>query len=464
MYLPAISQGLSIAGMKNNYILTLIVLLFTGNLIGQGASLEDKLTKVTTPEGEVFYEGFFEVLENYHDPSGRKISLHLIVLPALGESKAEDAITFLAGGGVLPASSFLSFFSKAFKKVRQSRDIFLLDQRGTFGSNPLQCDLPENISDPNFENLVKNQIELLAKENDLRHYTTEAAARDLDEIRKWLGYKQLNLFGASYGTKLAQVYAKMFPENVRSLVLHGIVPLHFPMQRYENIFAQLALSNLIRTCEQDSICFRTHPNLASATDSVFNRLEQKAIYLKVESSSELKSFSSFDLRRLLYFKLYTERESSTIPALLSSLNEGDQSILKPYLSPPPSRVPAGVYYCITCTEDFSRMRDEILNQPGGYFSSEWLKVQKKICSLWPVNKPSDSFWEPLKSALPILLLSGEKDHVTPPLYAQEIGRYLPNAKHVVLPGLGHNDLKPCMIQMIQDFIIAGNQKWEPSKC
>src|SRR5690349_7421081 len=173
---------------------------------------------------ELAVGGPFEVPENRSLPNGRRIVLNVVVLPALTDSAESDALTFLAGGGVVPATRYIRFLARAFRTLRQHHDILLVDQRGTWNSTPLECDsdsagadrtMP---ADPCDVSETKKCRDELMKHADLRQYTTEAAMADLDSVRSWLGYEQLDLYAASYGTKAAQAYAKRYPDRVRTMV------------------------------------------------------------------------------------------------------------------------------------------------------------------------------------------------------------------------------------------------------
>jgi len=150
--------------------------------------------------------GRYEVYENRAARKGRKIGLNIVVLPAKGQKVIADPLVFLAGGGVAPATSYAPFLNESYTNLRRQRDILLVDQRGTGGSNPLECDLttdPTSVEyrdEGRFLAAVRRCRNALEKKADLRYYTTPIAMDDLDEVRGWLGYPRLNLFGVSYGS------------------------------------------------------------------------------------------------------------------------------------------------------------------------------------------------------------------------------------------------------------------------
>ena len=170
----------------------------------------------------------YPVWENRATRKGRKIGLNIVILPALGPDRQPDPVFELGGGpgqGITESAGGLARSS-----LRQKRDLVLVDQRGTGGSNPLDCTLYGNPVD--FRRAARELFRpaeiqkcraKLKKVADLTRYTTAAFADDLNEVRQWLGYDRINLSGGSYGTRMAQVYLRRHPETVRSVKLWDTV-------------------------------------------------------------------------------------------------------------------------------------------------------------------------------------------------------------------------------------------------
>jgi len=233
--------------------------------------------------------GTLDVPEDRETTDGRTIGLHVVVLPAVGEAApAADALTFLAGGGVAPATRYVPFFTNAVRRLRDGRDIVLVDQRGTGDSNALDCDLPEPHEVEGGQDageayqtayldalrVCRTDIEALA---DPRLYTTANAADDLDAVRAWLGYEQLSVWGASYGTKVARVYMRRHPGRVRVAVLHGVVPIERSMWPDLFLAADSALTELMALCEADEACAAAYPDLESRFVALMRRLDSEPV-------------------------------------------------------------------------------------------------------------------------------------------------------------------------------------------
>jgi len=170
--------------------------------------------------------GRLAVAEDPDSPRGRTIELAVAVVPAVSARARAEPLFLLAGGPGQGAQDAFVGALGAFSAVRRERDIVLLDQRGTGGSNRLTCAFPEEgpESDAPPDELRRLASECLATlPGDPRFYTTSVAVRDLDAVRAALGYSRINLYGGSYGSRVAQHYLRRYPDRVRSVILDGVV-------------------------------------------------------------------------------------------------------------------------------------------------------------------------------------------------------------------------------------------------
>ena len=249
---------MAIVGMSTN----------AGAQVPSRAALAGKLTPCSIqgarPEGLC---GHLDVREQRARPSSRTIALNVMVLPATTDSVLPDPLVFLAGGGVAPATRYAGFLTRAFARLRRTHDILLVDQRGTWNSNPLACSPPGGPpSSPAALNSLRQCRDSLSATSDLTAYTTLAAVEDLDAVRAWLGYSTVDMYGVSYGTKVAQVYVKRYPEHVRSVVLYGVVPVSKPSQLDLARFAQTSLDTVFARCAADEPCRSAFPHVRAEFD------------------------------------------------------------------------------------------------------------------------------------------------------------------------------------------------------
>lgn len=232
--------------------------------------------------------GAIQVWEDRAARAGRRIDLRFAILPATGGAKKPDPIFVLAGGPGESAVALAALAADSFPKLRERRDIVLVDQRGTGGSNPLQCEfrtLDESVRavftlaiDPKVLDACLDGIRAKA---DVRHYATPTAMDDLDDVRAALGYEQINLYGGSYGTRAAFVYMRQHGERVRSAVLRAIAPVNMRALLPAARHAEVALAGLVRDCKRDGDCRRSFPSIRPKLDRVLQTLNARAAVIEV---------------------------------------------------------------------------------------------------------------------------------------------------------------------------------------
>lgn len=424
--------------------------------------------------------GTLTVYEDRAAQSGRTIDLNIAVLPATGSSSiAQDDPLFLLAGG--PGQAATTAYSGAiyfFQDVNRLRDIVLVDQRGTGGSGPLVCDnladedLPVDAPDEALVGLLDDCRAALAAEVDLSRYTTDLFIEDLEAVREGLGYDQINLYGASYGTRAAQTYMKRYPERVRSAVLDAVtgpdLVLYLQMPRD----AQSALDNLFDRCEVDPACHDRFPELRREYQELLTRLAQpELISVAHPLTNEPIEFqmTSDRLAQFIFNILYVAEFQSLLPLLIHQTYEtGDYTalVVQGLAVSQSNDLHLGLLYAVICSEDAPLINDETMlryAQDSSFpvFAERFLQ----ICENWPRATIAPDFREPLQSNIPTLLLSGEADPVTPPLYAEDVAAGLLNSRHLVLPGYAHGVISAgCMPRVVAEFIRSGDPATPDTTC
>jgi pimeloyl-ACP methyl ester carboxylesterase len=407
-------------------------------------------------EGAV-YCGRFDVPENRAEPEGRRIQLRLAALPATGERAASDAITFLAGGGVTPATRLAPFLARALSHARRSRDLVLVDQRGTGESHPLHCpETPDAATPPSSERCLE-AIEATA---DPRFYTTPHAMDDLDAIRRWLGYDQWTIWGASYGTKAARVYLRRYPGRVRALVLHGVVPLESSMWPQLFVSGQEMLDRVLGDCARDTDCASRYPATQRSLAEIRARVRRDPLRVALPSGPmgeppQEVVLDEASLGQALYGALRTARAARDLPGMIHEAANGDPAPLAEGLRSPagPPLVPRGVYLSIACSEEMVRLPGAKAEGPTTLDDGTWLAEEAAACEGWPVGDLPEGFWrEVVDSRVPALVMSGELDAITPPRYGARIAAGLAQGRHLILPDRSHDDVDPCVGGVVDRFL------------
>ena len=309
--------------------------------------------------------GTFEVLEDREHKAGRKIALKIVIYPATGADKAPDPLFYIPGGPGSSATEDAPYVAQQFAKIREHRDLVFVDQRGTGGSNALNCDffnpadLQSFLSDYFPLPDVRKCREQLEPKANLKLYTTTIAMDDLEDVRRALGYEKINIIGGSYGTRAAQVFLKLHPKGVRAVILHGVSPTNQFMPRDFPQHTERALNGVIAECAADKECHDAFPNLEAETKSVLEKLLRGPVEVEVKRapSNEVARVSlSRDLvAEAIRYMLYQPGAASQIPLFIHSAAQGNfVPFAKAAINYRVQIVATGsngMYLTVTCAED-----------------------------------------------------------------------------------------------------------------
>jgi len=415
--------------------------------------------------------GWFEVAENPADPEGNKIKLRVARVPAQGRNVEPDPLVLLAGGPGQAASEAWLIVAGALNKVNKNRDVLLIDQRGTGQSNPLRCpdmDMAEALA-VDWEQLETTTRECLAAlDGDARFYTTSIAMGDYDLVREALGYEKLNLFGVSYGTRAAQVYMRLFPDRVRSVVLDSVAPQTLALGSEHAIKLDRALQRVLTSCQADKVCNEAYPDVGDSLDLLIQRLDESPETVTLPHPLTGIPFTfEYDrdaLASTIRFLTYSAETQAMLPLLINeAASTGNYQRLASQMlitaSSLTDSITPGMELSVICAEDFPLFPPDDGSSRDSEFlmGDSMLKASRIQCGIWPRGEVPANFHEPVVSDIPTLLLSGELDPVTPPEYAEEVSAHLSNSLHLVAPGQGHSVTgRGCTGKLVSDFIIAGH--------
>ena len=434
-------------------------------------TLED--CSLTSPRGQQVDArcGSLSLPEDPANPRGRQIALNVAVIPAIKRTPAPDPIFLLAGG---PGQSAIETFPAMLSLlvgVHQERDIVLIDQRGTGKSNPLRCLNPED------ESLTEEQVLEKLKtcperlDADLRFYTTEIAMTDLDTVRAILGYETINLYGASYGTRAALTYLRMFPERVRTVTLDAVVDASFVMFADAAKDGQASLDLFFARCETDDACKKNFPDLQTEFESLLNRLEETPAEIIIPHPLTNKALELTVTRQMIlnmvFNTLYVPDLVAALPLSIHAAYADEN--YAPLISQA-FMVDAGIYdgmfYAVTCTEDAPLISesDAAKRSANSVFGNRTIDFAA-ICAEWPKGQVSPEFRIPVKSDVPVLILSGEADPITPPWHAEKVAETLSNDLSLTFTGMGHGNLSSrCTTNLFKDFIKSASPEGLDTTC
>jgi len=409
--------------------------------------------------------------ENPADPASPDIELSVAVVPALTLKPEPDPFVPLAGGPGGSAIEFYSAWSHAFEYVRRHRDIVLVDQRGTGTSSRMNCDFGEDLVDGQYstERVLQLTRECLdALPHDPRYFTTSVAVADLEAVRQALGYQQLNLYGASYGTRVAQHFARRYPESTRTIVLDGVVPPQLPLGPEIATEAQTALDNILLRCANDDACNTRFPNLQQAFLDVRTQLDDQAVVVDltdpVTGRRQLVDFGAEELAGAIRLLAYSANSIAILPLLIHEAANGNFAPLaaqfRMIAANMADALAMGMHNAVMCSEDvpfYDRDAIDFEALKASYIGIIQLEAIEAMCSLWPAGPVDDDLREPLASDSPVLLLSGEADPITPPRYATLAMVDLGHARHLTGRQQGHGQAGiGCVPRLIGKFVDAAS--------
>jgi pimeloyl-ACP methyl ester carboxylesterase len=365
--------------------------------------------------------------------------------------------------------------------MRQERDLVFVDQRGTGEPGRLGCTLaaPEDglqgrLGEMFPDDAVRRCREELAKKADLTRYTTAASVDDFDEVRGWLGYPKVNLWGSSYGTRTAQVWLRRHPESVRTAILWSAMPMDEPISISIPEGVQHALDLVLGGCEKDAACHAKLPRVREDFQAVLDRLSQGPVEVEVthpETGEPTRVRLSRELIsdgiRLL---LYTARTGAALPLFFHQAAVGDWKPLGQAVVAAKggiARVLAlGMAFSVLCSEDIPFIDPaEVPARTAGSFLGDYrLRRQTAACELWPRARIDPAEREAIHSDLPVLVVNGDLDPVTPPDFGRRTSRFLTQGLHVVEPYASHGDTPQCVIGLAYEVIRRGTTQGLDTSC
>jgi len=456
-------------------------------------TIDLKPCTIENVEGKVLC-GTHEVFENRATREGRKISLKIVVFAATGPNPQPDPFVYIPGGPGSSATEDAPYLAKPFARIREQRDLLFVDQRGTGGSNPLNCKLFNEADPQSFLGYffplaeVRKCREELEPKADLKLYTTAIAMDDLNEVRAALGYKQLNLYGASYGTRATLVYLRQHGPTVRTATLFGVSPTNQFMPRIFPQDTERALQGVLTECASDADCSKAFPNVQAEAKLVLERLLKGPVEVELTRetgrndkdatsapSTKFKVSLSRDLvAEAIRYMLYNPAAALRIPLFLHLASQNNfvpfARAALDYRDGIVASGSNGLYLSVTCAEDLPWVKaDEARQLAANTFLGDYrYRQQSEACALWPRAAISADYSQPVRSNVPVLIFTGEWDPVTPPANAAGVARHLSKSLNVVIPHGGHgfNGLEgtDCIDRLQSEFVSKGTTEGLNTDC
>jgi pimeloyl-ACP methyl ester carboxylesterase len=441
-------------------------------------------------QGEQVNCGYLTVPEQRTDPDTHLIRLAVAVFHPPGGATQPDPLIYLSGG---PGASVLKAIRYQFDLLSKpafdtGRDLILFDQRGVGLSLPaLDCPELDQLSLELLDRQVQgrpvteaqtNELLLesiatcrtnLSQTADLSAYNTAASAADVEDMRQALGYESVNLWGGSYGTRLALEVMRSYPQGLRSVVLDAVYPPDVDLYSSAPDNFQRALDRLFAACTANMVCNQAYPDLETEFYTLVTQLNAEPVLREIQNPLTGQRYQAWmsgdNLLGMVFQLLYDSKLRYLLPGILHAASQGDYTTLdqvRGALIAQMKLSSRGMMFSVQCHEEipFSSLQElqNAINrhpQLAGMYQGPVLgKLTYSVCSTWPSGQASPSANQPVTSDTPTLVLSGEFDPITPPEWGRRVARNLQNAFFYEYPGVGHGAgiLAGCPNQMMADFL------------
>lgn len=479
----------AISGIAGAFLLALM-LPSGAHAAVQKPWLENIMCWFQPPEGRQADCARMMVAQNRADAGSRMVSFPVVIYRSGNRDGMREPLIVLGGGGpgngvgidAHLANDWWGFLDLL--ALAHGRDVVLIDQRGAgLSSPPLICswgetEVAEELAStrPLAQHLRavdramrRCALELEADGVDLGTYDAATVADDVEDLRRALGVRQWNLYGTSYAARIALSVMRRQPHSVRSAILDSPVTPEANFYEEAGATVERAFEAVFTACRNDSACRQAFPELDLVFANVVTRLQRQPVSLTVAWPQTLVPFTmqvdGERLLELLWQSLYDADALGRLPLVLHALERGSVDMLAPlardlikqYLSGGWSD---GLYYAVMCKEefpfnDFERALQESAKRPIFHpFNSRWLQSERTACEAWRLPPSPTVDNSPVRSPVPVLLLSGELDPVTPPEWARNALAHLPNAWFRVFPNVSHDVLgsDDCALQIAARFL------------
>lgn len=437
-----------------------------GRLTLTACQLKQPNSALTTPA----FCAKLPVPENPAEPASRRIDLALAIVKSESQVPDADLVTYLAGGPGQSAIQTYPEMAPAFAPLLKRHDVLLVDQRGTGSSHPLLCPEAEkqmqaaaSTGSPIAQRAawIADCAREVQKASDPRYYTTTVAVGDLEAVRQALGAPKLDLVGVSYGTRMAQHYAAAYPDAVRSIVLDGVVPNRLVLGQTFAATLDASLKLQVAACRKAPACNKAFGDWYATLYHLYAKLKtgpapSVTFADPVTFEPVTRPVTADTLAGVVRLFSYSGATEALLPLAVDAAAHGNylplmgqSKILTGDLS---ASIEGGMQLSVICTEDAPLLKPD--PEESGMLLGSLVTDFLAECKAWPHGPMPKDFHAPFRSPIPTLLISGERDPVTPPAFADEVLRGLPNGRALVVDGMGHAEpmLAGCVPQLVDRFI------------
>ena len=411
--------------------------------------------------------GFAIVPEDRSGDVADTIRIAVAIYHSTGNAPKPDPILYLQGGPGQKAIAWsVDVYPSMIAPLIADRDFIVFDPRGVGFSEPtLDCDeikrtylsdiqgrIPSGQRASYYEGaLLTCKNELIKTGVNLSTYISTQVAADARDILVALGYQQANLYGISYGTRVAQFIMRDHPEVVRSAILDSVVPIETQLFNQGTEARERVLHVLFEDCRADPACSAAYPDLESVYDQAISQLDAQPVRLTIpidEGKVHEQVIDGPAFRGFIIWMLRSPRTIAAVPQMIYRTHDGDHSTLTLSIALPIyafESISIGTYISVNCHDQLFAMSTEQLD-----------KTVYELCRLWDVKPPAPGENDPISSEIPTLIFAGKYDTVTPVAFAEQLAGHLSESHVALVLNQGHapsaTGISDCPTKLISAFL------------
>ncbi|WP_165760120.1 alpha/beta fold hydrolase [Niastella populi] len=417
--------------------------------------------------------GYLTVPENRSIKDGRTIRLGVSILKSTDPKTTKAPLIVLHGG---PGGKIVGFYSPQYEKLRKDRDVVFIDQRGAGSSEPafspemnqqllnlFAQDLsPTQELEQRVSIAAKAKEKLIQKGIDLSVYNSAAIAADIRDLGKALGYTSWNLWGSSYGTRVALTMMRDYPEGIRSVILESPLPPNVPY--FQNITATFkrSLDKLFDRCSQDAGCRLNYPDLKNDFYAAIESLDKQPMVVHMADKTKFPAgefiINSQDMLLAFQQAMYSQDIYPILPLLIEQIKNRNEAALKNFVTAMSNgifRLDYGLYYTVICKEcmPFNDLKVFDSSSSGFWKGLSFYRDEFDICNLWNTAAPNQIDSAAVASNIPALILSGDMDPIAAASNGEIAHRTLGSSFLYTFENTGHfASGNPHAMDLIQKFL------------
>jgi len=347
----------------------------------------------------------------------------------------------------------------------EERDVVLFDQRGTYYSDPnLVCSESMSLTLQTIEQdltaeeyaRLNEQASLACRDRlagqgvALAAYNSLENAADVEALRQALDYADINLYGVSYGTLLAQHVVRDHPEHLRSVILDAVVPTDVDFRAEGPRSHDRAFTQLFEACAADPDCAAGFPDLERVFFDLVESLEKNPARVPLTDPETERTYqAAFDGETLIGAVTQLLYSSEILPALPKMIYDARAGHFDLFSRILPLLIfdrtmSEGMYMTTLCAEDADYTLDQVrtdgirpqLVEDERRDEADFLQ----LCAKWGVPELGPAVDAAVVSDIPTLIYSGRFDPVTPPAFGERVAQSLPRSTFITWPAGSHGEL------------------------